>query len=82
MTTSTMATSKQIKETKIIRRPHHETKALIWAVVVVQLVERLLPNPEIRSSNLVNGKFYLTSTALNLYWKDDNKEKRGQEWPI
>ena len=27
-----------------------------WTVVVAQLVERSLPNPEVRSSNPVNGK--------------------------
>ena len=27
-----------------------------WAVVVAQLVERSLPNPEVGSSNPVNGK--------------------------
>ena len=35
-----------------------------WAVVVVQLVERLLHTPVIHSSNPVISKFYLFSTVL------------------
>ena len=27
-------------------------------------------------------KFILNIVYCQLYWKDDNKEKRGQEWPI
>ena len=33
-------------------------KVLHWAVVVAQLVERLLPIPEVRGSNPVIGKIY------------------------
>ena len=33
---------------------------------------RLLPTPEIRSSNPVIGKSYLQSNNLKLYWKDEN----------
>ena len=47
------------------------------AVAAVQLVERSLTTPEIRGSNPVIGIFY-----HQLYWKDENKDKRGQEWPI
>ena len=35
-----------------------------WAVVVVQLVERLLHTPVIHSSNPVINKYYLFSTVL------------------
>ena len=47
-------------------------------VVVAQLVERLLPTPEVRGSNPVTGNIYV---HYQLYWKDENKEKRGREWP-
>ena len=49
-------------------------------VVVAQLVERLLPIPEVWSSNPVIGKnlfisnIYLLSTV---YWKGENKEKEA-----
>ena len=26
--------------------------------------------------------FYLNNVYCQLYWKDENKENRGQEWPI
>ena len=51
------------------------------AVVVDQLGEWLLPLPEIRGSNPVVGKFYLLSTVLKPYWKDENKAKRCRNWP-
>ena len=51
-------------------------------MVVAQLVERLLPIPEVRGSNPVIGKIYWTFVYCQLYWKDENKEKRGREWPI
>ena len=44
-----------------------------WEVVVVQLVERSLPTPEVRGSNPVIGKICM---YYQLYWKDENKEKR------
>ena len=53
-----------------------------WAVVVVaQLVERTLPTPEVRSSNLAFGKTYfecLLSTVL----KREIYRKRDRKWPI
>ena len=49
---------------------------------VAQLVERSLPMPEVRGSTPVIGKIYWTFVYCQLYWKDENKEKRGQEWPI
>ena len=49
---------------------------------MAQLVERSLPNPEVRGSNPVIGKIYWTFIYCQLYWKDENKEKRGREWPI
>ena len=39
------------------------------AVVVVQLVERLLPTPEIHGLNPVIGKFYLLPTVLRIVLK-------------
>ena len=47
-------------------------------VVVAQLVERSLPKPEVRGLNPVIGKIYM---YYQLYWKDENKEKRGRERP-
>ena len=49
---------------------------------MAQLVEQLLLTPEIRGSNPVIGKFFYYWLYLNLYWKDENKEKRGREMPI
>ena len=51
-------------------------------VVVAQLVERSLLIPEVRGSNPVIGKIYWIFVYCQLYWKDENKEKRGREWPI
>ena len=57
-------------------------RIVIWggAVVVAQLVEQLLPTPEVRSSN--RAKFIMNIYWQQLYWKDESKEKRGQKWPI
>ena len=54
-----------------------ETKiSVIWAVVVTQLVERLLPIPEVDGSNAVIGKkLYLTFT-VNYIEKTKIKKKR------
>ena len=52
---------------------------------MAQLVERLLPIPEVRDLNPVIGKNLLISNICILstvYWKDENKRKRGREWPI
>ena len=51
-------------------------------VFVAQLVERWLLKTEVHSSNPVIGKIYWTFVYCQLYWKDENKEKRGREWPI
>ena len=61
---------------------HVGKKATNRAVVVAQLVEQLLPTPKVRGSNPVIGKIYWTSVYCQLYWKDENKLKRGREWPI
>ena len=45
-------------------------------VVVAQLVEWLLPIPEVRFSNPVIGKIYWIFVYCQLYWKDENKKKR------
>ena len=50
-------------------------------MVTAELVERSLHTTEIHSSNPVLGIFDLLSTVLNLYWKEENEEKRGSEWP-
>ena len=53
-------------------------------MVVAQLVEQLIPTPEVRSLNLVIGKIdieRLLSTLLK-FEKTKIKEYRGPEWPI
>ena len=47
--------------------------------MVAQLVERSLPTPEIRGSNLNIGKFYLPIIHLNR--KDKNKGKEARNGP-
>ena len=46
-------------------------------MVVAQLVERLLPIPEVRGSNPVIGKIIL-NIYCQLYWKVENKEKEAE----
>ena len=57
----------------------------LWAVVVVQLVERLLPTPEVHGSNPVIGKFlYWTFNCLPTVIcveKTKIKKKRGRNGP-
>ena len=50
------------------------------AVVVARLVERSIPTQEIRGSNIKIGKVLPTNYKLNR--KDENRRKRGREWPI
>ena len=61
---------------QLLRTPNKypERQIVPVIVVVVQLVERLLPKPVIRSSNSVIGIIY---THYELYWKDENKEKEA-----
>ena len=47
------------------------------AVIVAQLVEQLLPIPEVRGSNPVIGKNLYWTSYCQLYWKDENKEKEA-----
>ena len=42
---------------------------LYWAVVVAQLVERLLPTPEVHGSNPVIGKIYIEHFLLSTVYK-------------
>ena len=49
------------------------------AVLVAQLVEQLLPVPEIRGSNSNIGKVLSTNCKLNR--KDENKEKEAVNGP-
>ena len=52
-------------------------------MVVAQLAEWLLMIPEDPGSNPVIGNFYLNIyLLLTVCRKDENKEKRGREWPI
>ena len=48
-----------------------------WAVVLAPLVERSLPTPEIRGSISVIGKKIIMNVFCQLFWKDQNKEKRA-----
>ena len=77
-TTATTATKHFLNKNK--------TYLGVGAVVVAQLVERSLPIPEVRGLNPVIGKkfIYILSICLlsTVYRKDENKEKRGREWPI
>ena len=52
------------------------------AVVVAQVVEQSLLISKVRGSNPVIGKIYWAFVYCQLYWKDENKEKRGPEWHI
>ena len=45
-------------------------------VVVAQLVERLLPTPEIRGSNTDIDNFSYQQLYNKLFWKDENKIKK------
>ena len=50
------------------------TNKICWAVVVAQLVERLLPIPKVRGSNPVIVKIYWTFVYCQPYWKDEKKK--------
>ena len=54
----------------------------IGAVVVAQLVERLLPTPEICSSNRNVGKSYLQVTVYKIVQKRPKQRKSDREWSI
>ena len=53
------------------------------AVLVAQLVERLLPGPEVRGSNFESSHWqnFIHVFTINRIEKT-KKEKRGREWPI
>ena len=48
-------------------------------MVVAQLVERLLPSPEVRGLNPFIGKIYI-ERLLSTVLKRQNKEERDREW--
>ena len=56
---------------------HFAIYKLKWSAVVVQLVERLLPIPEVRGLNPVISKNLYWTLYCQLYWKDKNKEKEA-----
>ena len=60
-------------------RPPTTNRDAALVVVVAQLVERLLPTPEIPISNLNIGKLFLPIVHLNR--KDKNKEKEAGNDP-
>ena len=52
-------------------------------MVLVQLAELSLLIPEVRSSNPVIEKYILNICLLStVHLNDENKGKRGQEWPV
>ena len=62
-----------------------QTSLELGSGCVAQLVEGLLLIPEVLDSNSVISKnlFILNMCLLStVYWKDENKEKDGREWPI
>ena len=59
--------------------------AIVDSGCVAQLVERLLPIPEVHGSNPVIGKnlFILNICWLStVYWKDENNEKESRNGPF
>ena len=64
-------------------RHDHRITIFLQAVVVVQLVERTLPIPEVHALNPVISKLlYGTFVYCQLYWKDENKEKEAGNGPL
>ena len=53
-----------------------------WAVVVAELVERLLPIPEVRGSNPVIGKIYIEHLFIFNCVEGTKFRKRGRKWPV
>ena len=54
-------------------------KQKVWAVVVTQLVDRLLPTPEVHRSNPVIGNFYIEHLfTINYIEKTKIKKKRPE----
>ena len=54
-----------------------------WVVVVAQLVERLLPTPEVRGSNPVIFKIYIEHLfAVNCIEKTKIKKKEAENGPF
>ena len=53
-------------------------KNALWAVVVAQRVQRLLPTSESRGSHISHQlNLYLTFVYCQLYWKGGSKEKEA-----
>ena len=54
----------------------------IREAVVAKLAEQLLQTSEVRGSNpIIDQLLCRTFVYSQLYWKDENKENRGREWP-
>ena len=53
-----------------------------WEVVVAQLVKRLLPTPEVCSSNLVISKIYIEHWFTVNSIEKTKKRKIDWEWPV
>ena len=74
-------------KTWIFMRDFNRTKIFrwkaVWAVVVAQLAERLLPTPEVCGSNpVISKKFHRTIVYNQLHWKHENKEKEAVNGPF
>ena len=78
---SSLKASRSIKVGHCVLSNIASKMLLGWAVVVAQLVERLLLIPEVRSSNPVIGKNYIEHLLSTLSEKTKIK-KRGREGPI
>ena len=55
---------------------------LMLAVVMAQLVERSLPTPEVRGSNLVIGTLLYYLYAINCIGNSKNEEKEAGNGPV
>ena len=54
----------------------------MWAVVVAQLVEQLLPIPDVRGLNPVIGKNLYSTFTVNCTEKGKIKEKEAENGPF
>ena len=58
------------------------TMKTLLVVVVAQLVERSLPTPEVRGSNLVIGTLLYYLYAINCIGNSKNEEKEAGNGPV
>ena len=69
----------QLKNNKLSNNLRWRSRLEPWAVVVAQLVERLLAISKVRGSNLVIGKIYIEHLfTVNCIEKTKIKKKRPE----